>query len=78
MNDRLNTMVQHLRGGGCSASIGPLSTGERCYVALAAGCYDLLPAAYDDPIEAWQRLNPDWRLAVCEWRGWPENYAVGG
>ena len=77
MNDRLDNLVQHIRGGGDSAAIGPLSTGERCYVALGSDRYDLLSAAYADPIEAWQRLDTRWRLAVCKWRGWPENYAVG-
>ena len=29
-----------------------MSTGERCYVALAAGRYNLFPEAYADPMEA--------------------------
>ena len=53
---------------------GPVSTGERCYIALASGCYNLLtdPA---DPIEAWFRLPPYYRAAVCRWRGWPKEWA---
>ena len=77
MNDRLNNLVQHVTGGGDTAPVGVLSTGEKCYVALAANAYDLLPTAYADPIEAWNRLDVDWRLAVCDWRGWPNRYATG-
>lgn len=78
MNEWLDGLVQHLRDGGDAPQLGVLSTGERCFVALAANCYDLLPPAYADPIEAWYRLDSDWRLAVCNWRGWPSHYAEGG
>jgi hypothetical protein len=44
-------------------------------VALASERYDLLPRSYVDPIEAWHRLDSKWQLHVCQWRGWPENYA---
>jgi len=70
MNGRLDEIVQHLLAAG-AAEAGPLSTGERAYVALAAARYDLLPRAYPDPIEAWHRLAPDWRRRVCLWRDWP-------
>ncbi|WP_372610230.1 hypothetical protein [Halomonas sp.] len=36
-----------------------------------------MPKAYDDPIEAWHRLGPDWQRAVCHWRGWPASWASG-
>lgn len=77
MNERLDRLVQHLNDGGNPDAVRGLSTGERCFVALAADRYDLLPANYADPIEAWQRLEPDWRHEVCEWRGWPVGYAHG-
>ena len=76
MNDRLNDIVQNILDGK-TASVGVLSTGERCFVAIAANRYDLLPSSYADPIEAWQRLEPEWRAGVCEWRGWPRGYANG-
>ncbi|MBK1732903.1 hypothetical protein [Thiococcus pfennigii] len=76
MNDRLDAIIRDLLAGD-AVEIGLLSTGERCFVALAADRYDLLPTAYADPIEAWHRLDRDWRLAVCAWRGWPEHYAMG-
>ncbi|MCF7985791.1 MAG: hypothetical protein K9L70_15425 [Thiohalocapsa sp.] len=75
--DRLDGLVQELADGADGAEVGVLSTGEACYVALAAGRYDLLPETYRDPIAAWYRLGPDWRRRVCEWRDWPESY-VGG
>ncbi|WP_157726449.1 hypothetical protein [Imhoffiella purpurea] len=75
--ERLTELVEHLRAEGDGAEIGPLSTGERCFVAIAAHRYGLLPPAYADPIEAWFRLNEDWQLAACEWRDWPRSYARG-
>jgi len=77
MNARLDELVQRILDGGGAESVGVLSTGERCYVALAAQRYDLLPAAYADPIEAWHRLDTGWRLGVCAWRDWPRSYAAG-
>lgn len=76
MNERLRNIVEDIRDGE-AGSVGVLSTGERCFVALAANRYDLLPASYADPIEAWLRLEPEWRAGVCEWRGWPRSYALG-
>jgi len=78
MNERLDAMVEAIVKGKDDDCVGVLSTGERCFVALAAARYDLLPAAYDDPIEAWNRLDHEWRGQVCEWRGWPRNYAREG
>ena len=49
VNDWLEGLVQHIRDGGDAAQLGVLSTGERCFVALAADRYDLLPPAYDRP-----------------------------
>lgn len=77
MNKRLNRLVEQLQAGGDQSPIGVLSTGERCYVVMAANRYDLLPTCYADPIEAWNRLEPAWRQGVCEWRGWPKSYAGG-
>lgn len=53
--------------------IRPLSTGERCYVALAADRADWLPDTYD-ALAVWHRLDDDWQLDVCRWRGWPEEW----
>lgn len=77
MNVRLKRLVEHITDGGDADAVGVLSTGERCFVALAANRYDLLPADYSDPIDAWFRLNPDWRVGVCEWRGWSRDYVYG-
>lgn len=77
MNARLDALVERIANGGDADAVGVLSTGERCYVALAANRYDLLPANYADPIEAWHRLDRDWRGGVCAWRGWPGEYALG-
>jgi hypothetical protein len=75
MNPYLNHLVEQLAGGCDGSIVGPLSTGECCYVALASNRYELLPAFYLDPVEAWFRLEPEWRLGVCERRGWPRSYA---
>ncbi|MBK1727097.1 hypothetical protein [Halorhodospira neutriphila] len=77
MSERLSPLVELLRAGGEAGAAAGLSVGERCYVALAAGRYDLLPAAYADPVEAWHRLDVSWRAAVCQARGWPEEWARG-
>ena len=55
---------------------GMLSTGERWYVALAAGRYDLLLATREDPVEAWHRLDTHARGVICRRRGWPAEWAV--
>lgn len=77
MNERLDNLVQLLCNGGDADAVGVLSTGERCYVALASNRYDLLPTSYADPIEAWNRLGLAEQLTVCDWRGWPKSYAKG-
>lgn len=76
MNPDLERLVARLRAGE-SLPVGHLSAGERCYLALASGRYELLAAGYD-PIEAWHRLDSDWRRRVCRWRGWPLDQADGG
>jgi hypothetical protein len=78
MNVQLDRMVQAIVNQKQADFVGVLSTGERCFVALASNRYDLLPASYADPIEAWNRLEPDLRRQVCEWRGWPNRYAQVG
>lgn len=78
MTARLDGMVQTILNGKDESFVGVLSTGERCFVALASKRYDLLPANYADPIEAWHRLDGEWRRLVCEWRGWPNSYAQVG
>jgi hypothetical protein len=44
--------------------IGVLSTGEACAVALLLGRLDLLGADYKHPLDALERLGPDWEKAV--------------
>jgi hypothetical protein len=44
-------------------SIGPLSTGEACAVALLLGRLDLLND-YKHPLDALERLGPEWEKAV--------------
>ena len=77
MIERLDKLVEHIRVDGDAGVVGVLSTGESCYVALAAERYDLLPHSCEDPIEAWYRLDDDLRRNVCLWRGWPGSYAHG-
>lgn len=76
MNVRLKRLIENIANGGDADAVGVLSTGECCYVALAANRYDLLPASYADPIDAWFRLDLQWRGGVCAWRGWPRDYAL--
>jgi len=45
------------------ASIGTLSTGEACAVALLLGRLDLLDE-YKHPLDALERLGPEWEKAV--------------
>ena len=79
MNARLEGIVDTLRRGVRPEQeaelVGVLSTGERCFVALAARRADLLPAAYHHPVEAWHRLNADWQRAVCRHNDWPDSWA---
>ncbi|WP_445005167.1 hypothetical protein [Halomonas mongoliensis] len=78
MNARLEGIVDTLRCGVSAEQeadlVGVLSTGERCYVALAARRADLLPEAYWHPVEAWHRLDADWQRAVCRHNDWPESW----
>jgi hypothetical protein len=45
------------------ASIGVLSTGEACAIALLLGRLDLLNG-YKHPLDALERLGPEWEKAV--------------
>lgn len=45
-------------------SIGVLSTGEACAVALLLGRTDFLSARGWHPLDALERLGPDWERAV--------------
>ena len=78
MKARLDGMVLAILNGNDDTFVGVLSTGERCFVALATGRYDLLPGNYADPIEAWNRLDAELRPLVCRWRSWPDSYAQVG
>jgi hypothetical protein len=46
------------------SSIGALSTGEACAAALLLGRLDLLEAPYTHPLDALERIGPDWEKAV--------------
>ncbi len=50
MRKDLDQIIKAIRSGE-AVGIGGMSNGERCYIALATGRYDLLPAD-TDPIEA--------------------------
>jgi len=72
MNNRLNSLVRRcLNGAVQSSELNVLSSGERAYVALAAKRYELV----DDPVCAWHQLTGQWQRAVCDWRGWPSDWA---
>lgn len=83
MNERLNELVQDLRrcesgeSGDCASPAAEachLSDGERRFVALASGAERLLDGE-ESAIEAWYALPPQWRAAICLWRGWPGVWA---
>jgi len=42
----------------------PASTGERIAAAFVLNRQDFLPDAYDDMIDAWDRLGGDWQVYV--------------
>ena len=46
------------------ASIGVLSTGEACAVALLLGRLDLLDSDFRHPLDVLDRLGPEWEKAV--------------
>ncbi len=48
------------------ASIGTMSTGEACAVALLTDRLELLSPPYDHPVAAFDRLGVDWQQAVLE------------
>ena len=77
MDEHLDGITMDLANGADAGVAAHLSSGERCYVALAARRYELLPPAHDDPVEAWYRLSPEGRAAVCRARGWPLAWAEG-
>ena len=90
MEERLEALVNDLANAGDPPGLpvsaqhdwdglerfGLLPVGERGYVALAAGRYDLLMATHEDPIETWHRLDPHARGEICRRRGWPAEWAV--
>jgi hypothetical protein len=77
MRPELENLVEAIRGGQAN-DIGAFSTSEQCYIALAANRYDLLPSGFQDPIEAWLRLDQNWQRAVCNWRGWSAQCDAAG
>ncbi|MEO5344104.1 MAG: hypothetical protein H7842_12355 [Gammaproteobacteria bacterium SHHR-1] len=76
---RLDAIIQRVQTEpAADLRVGNLSTGERIYIALSLSRPELLPFPFRDPIEAWHRLDADWRREVCAWRGWPQEWAHGG
>lgn len=57
--DRLNALVPALAKRN-DAAFGVLSTGEKCYVALAANRMDLLESMHYTVPEALARLGNEW------------------
>lgn len=55
----LNTARDLLATGTTTAS-----TGQRIAAALSINRPDLLPASYDDLIDAWEYLDPHWQQLV--------------
>lgn len=71
--DRFDSLAHRVRETGDGGSLGPLSTGERIYVALAADRPDLLPSGHSI-VSAFVRLDDDWREELL--RRW--QYAAPG
>lgn len=66
--DRLNELALKLAKGG-EKGFGVLSTGEKCYVGLAANRIDLLKQHGYTITEALDRIGPDWiRALLISWR----------
>jgi hypothetical protein len=63
--DRLDEIAEAVLAGDADA-LGPVSTGERIYVALAANRADLLPAGYT-LVQAIARLDDDTAALVARW-----------
>ena len=74
MSVRLYALVKQVLDNDVEKLVSGLSSGERCFVALSANRYDLLPSFYRDPIKAWHRLDKQQQVGVCVWRGWPRQY----
>jgi hypothetical protein len=55
----INTAIALKQKGSSGAS-----TGERIAAAFVLNRQDLLPNSYDDMVEAWDRLEPQWQQYV--------------
>lgn len=66
--DRLDNLVRNIRSGDPRAieATGPLSTGERLYVALAANRCDLLRDDGYTIAQALARLDEPWVAALIQ------------
>lgn len=66
--DYLDAVAIRVAKGELDAA-GALSTGERCYVALAANSAELLATDGNTIVEAYARLGTDWsEELVSRWR----------
>ncbi|WP_157497452.1 hypothetical protein [Diaphorobacter sp. J5-51] len=75
--DHLNTIAMRLAKG-ANDGFGVLSTGEKCYVALASNRLDLLQSIDYTIAEAIARIGQDWveyLLLSWQYAGNPANYA---
>jgi hypothetical protein len=63
--DRLDEIAEAVLAGDDDA-LGPVSTGERIYVALAANRAELMPAGYT-LVQAIARLDDDTAALVARW-----------
>ncbi len=74
--DHLNSIALHLAKGG-SDRFDVLSTGEKCYVALASNRIDLLQSIDYTIAEALARIGQEWvQLLITSWQhaGNPKSY----
>ncbi len=76
MSEQLYSLVKQIIDNDVESLVSGLSSDERCFVALSANRYDLLPSFYRDPIKAWHRLDKQQQAGVCVWRGWPRAYVA--
>lgn len=64
--DHLDTLAARLVGTTDASGWGPLSTGERLYVALAADRADLLSRDGYTMVQALARIGPDWSSELVQ------------
>jgi len=58
--DKIIEVARELKNTGSC----PASTGERIAAAFVLNQMEYLPVAYQDVVEAWERLGPQWQSYV--------------